>query len=185
MKAKGRILGIALAISLLFCSPSAADEDLAIGGAAQSGGAGAVVDLDFRIVIPEFIYFRVGAGADVEIVEFAPDEDEVRNGATIGPVDVEVRLISNVGNIDITSATAGPLASGADQISFGAITTGSQNGNIAAPTLIDAGNDSVTINTANQIINLSDTWQYTYDPGGVIPAAGTYTGTATYTAAAP
>ena len=182
--AKGRIIGIFLVISLLCLTPAMADEELATGAAAASGGAGASADLDFEINIPSFIYFRVGAGAAVETVTFSPSAADVAAQNPQGPTAVQVRLISNVGDVRITEATGGALTDGGvNTISYGTIAT--TFATINAPVLSDGANNFVDIASAGGIINLTDNWNYTFTPPATPPVGGTYTGTVTYTAAVP
>ncbi|MEA3436706.1 MAG: hypothetical protein U9R43_09595 [Thermodesulfobacteriota bacterium] len=202
MKTKARIilLGLVMAIALCYVNFANAESNFATGTAAQSGGSGASARLDFRIVIPEFIYFQVGtiAGTIDEIL-FTPTANEVYSGTPgiggsggdVGGGTVSVVLVSNVGNVEIEETNDGTtgLSDGlGNSISYTQISTTSSNaGSLPAPTLSDAGGTTVTIvpNVGTSVINRSERWTYEYNNLAVPPAAGTYTGQVTYTAAAP
>lgn len=192
---KNFILGLVMVITLCYVNFASADSDFATGA-----GATASVDLDFQIVIPNFIYFRVGTAVagTVDTITFTPTAAEVATGAITagaggdaGGGAVNVDVISNGGNITITEANNGGgngLYDGiANYISYAQINTGS--GAIPAPALSDAGGTTATILSAG-VTNLSDVWTYTYTNPATPPVAGTY-GTAanggrvTYTAAIP
>jgi hypothetical protein len=212
MKTKARIilLGLVMVIALCYVNFARADSRFVTGGAAQSGGLGAPVNLEFQIVIPSFIYFRVGSIGSVNTIQFSPTHDEVVNqtlgiSATAASGDmgngiVTVSLISNAGlagsGVNITQTNNGPtgLDDGAgNTISYAQINTATDNLSLPAPVLSNGGPNTVNIaNTSGVITNEQAHWTYTYDndnPGG-IPAAGTYGGAGngglvTYTAAVP
>ncbi len=184
-----------MVIALCYVNFANADTDFATGA-----GATASVDLDFQIVIPRFIYFRVGTVGSINTINFSPTATEVATGATIngtggdaGPGAVNVEVISNGGNITITELNDGGgvgLIDGANNISYAQIITADTSGNISAPTLSDAGGNTSSIAPAG-VTNLSDVWTYTYTNPATPPAAGTYGGSianggrVTYTAAVP
>jgi hypothetical protein len=169
-----------------------ADTTVVSGDVAQTGGAGAAVDLNFRITIPDFIFFRVGAAASVDQIDFAPTATEVHTavagiagtgGDQTGGV-VTVKLISNAGAVDIESSTTGAtgLVSGADTISYAQINTAdSGGGGIAPPALADNSVNSQSIGTTSgSVTNRSSEWTYTYDNPAAPPASGVYTGSAAF-----
>ena len=198
MKTKARItlLGLVMVITLCYVNFASADSDFAIGSPATAS-----VDLDFQIVIPNFIYFRVGTAVPgtVDVINFNPTATDVATPAAVtagtggdaGPGAVNVDVISNGGNITITEANNsggnGLYDGTANYISYAQINTGSPV--IPAPALSDAGGTTSTILSAG-VTNLSDVWTYTYTNPATPPVAGTY-GTAanggrvTYTAAIP
>jgi len=206
MKTKARItlLGLVMIIALCYVNFANAESNSATGAAAQSGGAGAAVNLDFQIVIPSFILFRVGTdGGTIDQIQFTPTADEVANatagiagtGGDLGSGTVTVSLISNAGGVDITETNnsgGNGLGDGLGNfISYGQINTGSNNGNLPAPALSNAASNSVSITpTAGNITVRNAQWTYTYDNPATIPEAGTYGGVTnggrvTYTAAIP
>lgn len=197
-----KLLAVSMAAGLGFCGATAwADEesDVAVGGSASAS-----VDLDFEIVIPEFIYFRVGTGAlngvdtgTVDTIRFEPTGTEMANGATVnatatsgdaGNGTVNVVLIANPGQVTITESNNGTsgLASttSSDTINYNTIlTTGDDT--IPAPALSNGGGTTTQVGAAGDFVNLSDEWTYTFNTSGVQVDPGLYTGTATYTAATP
>ena len=194
MKTKARItlLGLVMVIALCYVNFANADTDFATGA-----GATASVDLDFQIVIPRFIYFRVGTpvAGTVDTISFNPSATDVATtgaitngtGGDAGPGAVNVDVISNGGNITITELNDGGgagLIDGANNISYARIITADTSGNISAPTLSDAGGNTSSIISAG-VTNLSDVWTYTYSNPATPPVPGTYTGRVTYTAAIP
>ena len=199
MKTKARIILLGLVMAIVFCYANSgrADSNFATGAGAQS----AAVNLDFQIVIPRFIYFRVGTVGIVDTINFAPTATDVATPAAVtagtggdaGGGAVNVDVVSNGGNITITETNNGGgsgLGDGGvvNYISYAQIQTGS--GAIPAPILSNGpvGNTSVIV--SGDVTDLSDVWTYTYINPPTPPAAGTY-GTAanggqvTYTAAIP
>lgn len=192
------ILGLVMVIGLCYANSASAESDVATGAAAQSAGAGASARLNFQIEIPRFIYLRVGqAGLGIDTVRFDPTAEQVAEGTagitgTAGSGSVYVSLISNAGGVTITptNSNGNGLSDGGatpNYISYGQIETASNVGALQAPELTNAGGTSVSItpNISANVTNISATWTYTYDNPTDPPAAGTYTGQVTYTAAIP
>ncbi len=181
--AKAKIVVLMLVVSLCWVGPAIADIGIDTGA-----GGRADAQLDFRINIPTFIYFRVGAGAGVDEVVFSPSEDDIANqGATIASSGiVAVRVVSNGGQVTLSTPNDVSLNSGANSISFAQIDT-SNTGNIAPPTLRSnsvPGSSLVATGTAPITVE-DDSWTYTYNNPPIPPAPGTYLGTVIYTAAIP
>jgi len=191
-RTKAMVLGLVMAMVFCYAGIVGADSIVAIGGADASA------DLKFQIVIPSFIYFKVGSVSGVDTVEFDPTPDDVATGAvtsaTGGTGVVDVVLISNAGAVTITEANDGggnglDDAGGTNYISWGQIATTSNAPGLTPPQLSDGGGNTSAIGvTLGDITNKNADWIYVYnnpstpdDP----PAPGTYTGTATYTAAIP
>ena len=187
--------GLALGLS----GTTHADTATATGAAAGSGGAGAQVDLQFRIIIPQFIFFRVGStGTTVDRIQFDPTTADVTtpgavtnatSGGDVSPGVVTVSLISNAGAVTISETNDGGgsgLSNGSgDFISYAQINS-SGTGTIAPPPLSDAGTGSTPVpTTAGAVTVASDQWTYTYTNPATPPAPGTYDGTVFYTAAIP
>lgn len=197
------ILGLVMVMALCYTNSANAESNFATGAAAQSGGAGAAVNLDFQIVIPAFIYFRVGSDlAVIDQIVFSPTPDQVANatagiagvGGDLGVGTVTVSLVSNAGGVRITETNSGVtgLADGTGNfISYAQINTGTSDGNLPAPMLSNAASNIVNIApTAGNVTDRQAVWTYTYDNPATPPAAGTYGGLAnggrvTYTAAIP
>jgi len=190
------ILGLVMVMALCYANSAVADTDSATGA-----GATASVDLDFQIVIPSFIYFRVGTATagTVDVITFSPTGTDVSTpaaitagtGGDVGGGAVNVDVISNGGIITIAEAnnsSTNGLGDGAGNfISYAQINT-ADGGTITAPALSDAGGNNVTIPAGINV--LSDVWTYTYTNPALPPVAGTYGtsangGRVTYTAAIP
>ncbi len=194
MKTKARIILLGLVMAVVFCYANSvrADSDFDTGA-----GATASVNLDFQIVIPSFIFFRVGnaGGGNINTLNFSPTATDLATpgastsatgGDAIGGAAVNVVLISNGGDVTITPTNLnGGLTSGANTISYAEIST-SDGGSIATPALTNAGGVAEIIGSgAFGITNLTDVWTYEYINTAIPPAVGTYTDTVTYTASIP
>lgn len=175
------------AISTLLAAPMlvSADSDTGIGGAGTSASA----NLDFRIVIPQFVFFRVGslAAGTVDRVDFnlltaavQPGAGGVvpANGGTGDGADgnLTVDLVTNVASVTI-AATGGNLTNGTANIPFAQINT-AHGGVIPMPAFGGSGNLAAGLPGT-----LTDTWSYTYNNNTSYPP-GTYDGTVTYTVTA-
>jgi hypothetical protein len=174
-------------VAALVAAPTlvSADSDLGIGAA----GTQASASLDFRIVIPQFVYFRVGsAGATIDRVDFDLLTAAVQPGAGgVVPAnggtgdgadgDLFVELITNVTNVTI-AATGGNLSSGANTIPFTQINA--FDGNVI-PVPAFGGSAALAVGLPG---TLNDTWSYDYN-NDTSYAPGTYNGTVVYTVTAP
>lgn len=177
------VTGLA-SLGLLALAPVHAESDFQTGNGALS----ATADLDFRVIIPRFISFRVGTtGATVDLVEFTVAAANVGTGTDVvrtngGGAAIPVQLISNVGNVTLAAAGSGTgLVSGGNTIPWTEIDgTSSDAANFPVPAV---GASNVLTATAG-IISRTANWSFTYDNTNTI-AAGTYNGTVTYTASAP
>ena len=172
------------------------------------------VELEYEIIIPRVLYFRVGsAGNTVDTVEFDVGQSlgtgnnmvlstpglPLGNGAPIaatsnnpgGPGVIPVEVKANVGNVSIQATVSNAQGLQGDNgqfLNYNQIrTVSSDSTSFPAPVLANASiapvviapsgfGGHVTIRTAN--------WTYSY-LNQTTPAAGTYTGTVTYTATAP
>ncbi|MEK6194132.1 MAG: hypothetical protein N2F24_07890, partial [Deltaproteobacteria bacterium] len=161
--------------------------------AAGPAGTGASADLNFQIVIPSFIYFRVGSVSGVDTVDFQPTVNDVATGAVTNATSggtVDVVLLSNAGQITIEEANDGGGTGlddgGTNYIPWGQIVATPNSAGLDPPQLSDAGgNTSVIAVTSGNITAKSTQWIYVYNNPATPPASGTYTGTATYTASIP
>jgi hypothetical protein len=155
-----------------------ADSDIGVGN-----GSTATAQLDFQIVIPEFVYFQVGdaTAGNVDLVDFdlgvavgaqPGDGNPVSaTGANLGVIPVV--LITNAASVDL-AATGLDLDSGTDTLPLADITV------VAGAVPHPVFNGAAT-NVAGGVYN--DTWTFTYsNPAAAPPAVGTYTTTVTYTA---
>jgi hypothetical protein len=183
-----------------------ADSDSASGATPLSASA----NLDFRVVIPAILRFRVGTdgNGNIDEIQFDPalatlgngTDTSATSGGDISPGVVTVSLLSNAGQITITesnnsggSGLGNANGAGADYIPYSEIlTVSSDPTNFAAPTLSNAGGGTSTPTPSsgnNKVTSRSETWTYTYDNSTVYPAGDYGTsargGRVTYTAASP
>ncbi len=167
-----------LAAAVVVPQMATADSQLAFGGM----GTTATANLDFRIVIPNFLFFQIGTAGSIDRVDYNLGATQPGSGgpfsATGGVGDgndgaLTVNLITNAANVSI-AASGGNLTSGGDNLPFTDITA-TDTGTITVP---DFG--ATVSPVATGTFSLTDTWTYTYDNSTVYPA-GTYNGTATYT----
>ena len=171
------VIATAMAIPQVVMSDTAQDQGV--------GGLSAAVDLDFRVVIPRFLSFQVGAtGATIDLIDFSPTAAQVGDGNPVagtggdllgGKVTVIVK--SNAGQVTIreTNDSGGAgLSNGTTNISYSEILTATNDGNLPFPILSDAGgNTSSPVLTAGAVTNRSAEWTYTY-ANTTIPEPGTY-----------
>jgi hypothetical protein len=153
-----------------------ADSDLGIGA-----GASATADLNFSVVIPQFVYFQVGAdptpgSLDTVLFDLAVAGVEPGDGTDVvdtnSPVPVVLR--SNAGTVTISAealADTGPLAAGSTEIS-----ASTSNPSIPVPAF---GGSAAPVAGP---VAASGNWIFTYTNAGVY-APGTYDDTVTFTAA--
>ncbi len=206
MKTNTKILKAALAVSLgatLAAALPANAESTTVTGA---GALSAPAHLDFSIVIPRFLTFRVGTvGATIDQITFTPAAASVGNSVPVagtggdagGGSAANVSVIGNGGQITITESNNGTgtglqhatLAGAA--IAYSEITTNSSDAvNLQRPVLSNAGgNTSTPVLNAGNVTNRSAVWTYAY-ANTTIPSAGTYGtsakgGRVTYTASMP
>ena len=199
------LLGAALVVSAAAFSPSAfADSAVGAGGAPNTAAA----HLDFTIVIPKVLQFRVGTAAAIDNVTFNVTAAQVGTGAAlaataggdIGPGVVTAKVVANAGQVSLTAATTGALSDGAAVPSFipwSEISTTVANLTsvtaLQAPVIPLTGTGA-SLNapapTAAGITIADATWTYKY-LNTTVPKAGTYGNTVaknsriTYTATQP
>ena len=173
---------------------------LADSGSANSASPSVAVDLDFRVVIPGILRFRVGTDTPgtVDEVLFEPAAGDIGTGNDVAATTngtVTVSLFSNAGLITITPTNDGSgngLNNGTigENIPYSEILVSESEAAFANPTLSNAGGaaDATTPTPTSgngKVTNYpSETWSYLYDNTVDYPA-GEYTGTVTYTATSP
>jgi hypothetical protein len=192
---------LGLAIAAAIAAPAVRAETNTQTG---NGTLSAPVHLDFSIVIPRFLTFRVGtAGATIDLITFTVPVASVGNstpiagtGGDLGGGVATVNVQGNGGQITITetnnSAGAGLTNGLGDAIPYSQITTTSSDAtNLAAPVLSNgSSNTAQPVLNGGRVTNRSATWTYAY-ANTTIPGAGTYGGVntqggrVTYTAAMP
>lgn len=159
----------------------------------SSGTLTTSVNLQFSITIPRFVFLRVGAAASTNTLAYSPTVTQIINSTGVlasggdtgsGNSDVTVQVVSTAGNVRLTASTGNPnLTSGSNTIPWTTLTASSPTGSITAPPF-NSGN--TTLNAVAGIVNQSGSWRYTWtNPANTVYAAGTYTGTVTYTATSP
>jgi len=205
-----RLLGLGTALGVLALGlPMAANADSTF-----TTGAGtpltASAHLDFTIVIPKFVYLRVGDGTNfatnavIDNIVYTVAAANVGSGTAVTGVggdltggQVTARVIGNNGNITFTSTTLGALSDGAtDSISYSqistAVATNTSTTALGHPTLIDGGTTTLALvpNIGTKVTNLDAKWTFTYLNAAIVPQ-GTYGGINTnnsrvvYTASMP
>lgn len=167
-----------------------------------TGALSAQARVDFQITVPKVLYLRVGTGnalgaADnttIDLIDFTVTGANVGSGTAVsgtggdqGGGKVTARVISNGGDVTLTSATAGAMNNGtaAETISWSKINTTAavltSATALPAPALADTGTTSTTVAATNKIVNRDAVWTYTY-ANDTVPAAGVYGGAGTATA---
>jgi hypothetical protein len=165
-----------------------------------TSGAGtltATATVNFTVVIPQFLYLRVGAGssystgtlatvAGTDLITFTPAVAAVGNGTAVVGVGGDLTggvstaaIIGNGGNVTLVAATTGALSDGAgNSISFTQITTAAtanaEAALLAAPPLTDT-TSSETVTAVNKVVKADAKWTFGY-ANTVTPVSGTYGG---------
>ena len=155
----------------------------------QTGPTGttAQADLSFRVIIEDFVFIQVGSlGLNVETLEWNLTGQQIGLNAALPPTggdfgvsgDVPVIVHSNAAAVDLT-VNPFTLDNGAgDSIPMDDILV--TNAATITPPTVPGAPGAQTVNTSS-FLPIHDTWTYTYADDTVFPA-GTYFGTATYTA---
>lgn len=179
---------LAVAIAAATALPLAAHA--ASNSANGAGPQSTTVDLNFSVVIPRFVFLRVGdaAPASVNTLSYAPTINDLVNSTTVTPTggdvgsDLTVRVLSNGGNVTLAASNLANLVSAGNNIPTSTLTASNPLGSIGVP----AFGSSVVLNAVSGVVNQSGTWRYTWaNPVNTVYPAGTYTGTVTYTASIP
>ncbi len=190
---KNRIIAYSL-LAALGLAPIAAQAESAF---AFGGGATAAARLDLRVVIPTFLYFRVGTtGGTIDMITFSPTAGVVGDSTSVsglggdaGGSGANVVLRSNGGQVTITETNDGGgnglNGTGTTNISLAEITATSDDGSLDTPTLSDStSNTSTPTLNSGTVTNRSAVWTYAYD-NTTVPEADTYNVEITYTAVTP
>ena len=150
----------------------------------------AAVDLNFNVVIPSYIFLRVGSVASVNTLVFSPTVAEMEASTAVLPTggdvsgsDLTIAVRGNVGNMTLAASNLANLVSGGNNIPTSTLTASNPTGSITVPAF--GGNISLTAG-GNGTFNQAGTWRYTWaNPANTVYPPGTYAGTATYTLSAP
>ncbi|HXZ49825.1 MAG TPA: hypothetical protein VEG27_12420 [Usitatibacter sp.] len=204
LERKTRTLGVAaaaLVAGIAGSLPVYAESTTSTGGGALSAAA----HLDFSVVVPRFLTFRVGTlNATIDVITFTVAAGSVGNATPVagtggdagGGSGSNVSVLANGGQVTITESNNGTgtglqHATLADTISYSQITTtSSDTTNLQRPVLSDTGgNTSLPVLNAGNVTNRSAVWTYAYANSNVV-SAGTYGtsakgGRVTYTATMP
>lgn len=202
MKANMKKAMVAVAMASVMGSGSA----MAASGTDTTTPFSVANNLDLRIVIPAFLYFRVGTdSATVDRITFSPTAAVLGNSTPVAGTGgdaaagsgANVAVRGNNGQVTIgTTVTGGGTGMGTGTAADGFInynqisTTSSDAANFPAPTLANAGiaNTNVVLGGgpagAGKVTVRSAVWTYAY-ANTTVPSAGTYNGTVTYTATMP
>jgi hypothetical protein len=179
---------IAAATALPIASQAASSSNTGAGNISTG------VNLNFNVVIPRFIFLRVGdaAPASVNTLTFAPTVDQMENSTAIsatggdtgpGNSDVTITARGNGGNMTLAASNLTQLTSGGNNIPATTLTGTNPTGSITVP----AFNGSVALTAGgNGVFNQTGSWRYQWtNPAATVYPAGTYVGTVTYTLSAP
>ena len=160
--------------------------------------------VNFSIVIPGFLYFRVGVDTPVaNTLTFTVPAANVGNstavaatGGEAGPSALNVAARANNGLVTIATTVAAPTGMGTGTAADGFInynqisTTSSDVPNFPAPALANAAIPNTTVALgggpvgAGKVTNRTAVWTYSY-LNTTVPSAGTYSGSVIYTATTP
>jgi hypothetical protein len=168
-----------------------------------TGTISASAAVNFTVVIPQFLYLRVGSGsayagtpsvlstvATTDLITFSPAVGTVGNGTAVpgtggdltGGVETAA-IVSNFGNVTLVATATGALSDGAgDSIPFTQITTAATQLNsttpLPAPVLSNGTSSTVTLTApATKILTQDAKWTVSYANSVTVPS-GTYGGTA-------
>ena len=188
------VIATAMAIPQVAMSDTASDTG--------AGALSAAVNLDFSVVIPKFLDFRVGTDApgSIDVITFTVPAANVGDGGDIvgvggdaggGAVNVSVRSNGGQVTIEESNNSGGTgLSNGTANIPYSEIKTVSSDGNLPAPLLSNAAlNTSLPVLNGGNVTNRTAIWTYAYDNTAVYDS-GTYGllangGRVTYTASTP
>jgi len=193
-----------LALALALATPlfASATSDITTG----AGALAATGNLDFRVIIPKFLFLQVGSGtfmvddaASIDMVEFDVPLASLGSGAPIAqtsPASITARLRGNNGIISLIATTTGAMlnAPAGDSISFTTITAAAAGAtSFAHPVFVDGAASApvaVPVTSGTKITDRTTTWTFSYSNAAIVPA-GTYgdtvakNGRVTYTASMP
>ncbi len=195
-----------LAVSVAVVGSVLSGSAMAASGTDTTSPYSVANNLDLRIVIPAFLYFRVGTdSATIDQITFSPTVANLGNSTPVAGTGgdaaagsgANVTARGNNGQITIgTTVTGGGGGMGTGTaadgfISYGEVATSSSDAaNFPAPTLANAGIGNVNVTLgggppgAGKVTNRTAVWTYSY-ANTTVPSAGTYNGTVTYTATMP
>lgn len=171
----------------------------------QIPGKTASVNLNFNLSIPSFLLLQIGStGLTINTISFNPTAAQVGQGVAIagtggdvGGGAVTVLAQGNTGSgpgnlvYSTTTSAGAPLAAltdGTRTIAWSTIKVNSIGSpSLAHPvTLTDASGSPVIVTSAlPTVFNVSATWTYSWNDGGTVNPASTYTGRVAYSLSQP
>ena len=194
---KHALIAAAIVVSIAVPQLAQAESTTATGAGTVSTDA----RVDFRIIIPGVLRFRVGSAAGgIDLIDFGPTAANLGTGTDVaatagsgdlGNGDVTVDILSNSGQITITHDSNGAVLSDGtgNTIPYAEILTASNDvANLDAPVLGTASSTQPTL--TGSLTDETATWTYTYDNtlaynSGIYGGVNTNGGRVTYTASSP
>lgn len=180
---------LAAAVAVATALPMAAEA--ASNSATGTGALSTNVTMGFNVVIPRFVFLRVGSAASVNTLVYSPSVDDLVSSAAVaatggdtglGNSNVTVQVFGNAGNVTLAASNLTSLTSGSNTIPTSTLARTNPTGNITVP----AFGANVVLTAVSGVVNEAGSWRYTWsNPASTIYPAGTYVGTATYTATTP
>lgn len=180
---------LAAAVAVAASLPMAAE-----AASSSANGAGPLstnVTMGFNVVIPRFVFLRVGSAASVNTLIYSPTVDDLVNSANVaatggdtgaGNSNVTVQVFGNAGNVTLAASNLANLTSGGNNIPTSTLTASNPTGSIAVP----AFGGNTTLTAVSGVVNQVGSWRYTWaNPAATVYPSGTYAGTVTYTATTP
>jgi len=170
-------IGLALVLATPVAAMAGSDITTGVGSPIT-----ATVNLDFRIIIPKFVFLQIGTGtllsdnAAIDTVEWTPTLAQLGTGSLgASSGTVSARIIGNNGAITVNSNTLGALSNGAgDTIPYTDISAGSSD--FAHPAFAASGPGTPTVTAPNigtKVTDRTATWTFSWANAAIIPA-GTY-----------
>lgn len=193
--AKLRLMAILALTGLLGAVPMQVSAE---SGSCTTASCTVTSQVNFSVVIPSFMRFRLGAAATQDTVTFTVPAANVGDSGSIAGTGGDqgsgvstLDVISNMnGNVVVTVAVSDasgiPCASGACTgtfINWNEITTGT-SGATAPPALDNGSTGTATFAPTAGIVNENANWTFSYD-NTTTPVSGTFSGNVVYTATAP
>ena len=175
-----RKLTLAATVAMAMSAPGTVVADSVL-----SFGTTASADLNFRVILQQFLYFQVGDPTDgtVDTIDFDLSSGPQPGGGTVGgSATVPVSLITNIGAGTVQiSATGADLAGTGGNLDTIPVTDISGVGTGTIPVPVTNG---APVNVSTAPYAGTDTWTFTYSnptPAGAPISADTYSTTVTYT----
>ncbi len=164
-----------LALALALAAPllASATSDITTGAGTPITATG---NLDFRVIIPKFLFLQVGSGtfmaddaASIDTVEFNVPLASLGAGAIAqtSPASITARVRGNNGGISLTATTTGAMSNGAgDTISFTTITAAAAGPTpFNHPTFVDGGTSApvaIPLTSGPKVTDRTTTWTFSY-----------------------